>query len=294
MREQGDEMATSTAHGGGDDGGPLVPAPPENAREALERLEARLNELGRVTVAVSGGVDSMTLAVVAGRVLGERARMYHAVSPAVPPDATGRVRDYARREGWQLDTMDAGEFSDERYRSNPANRCYFCKTNLYASMARHATGTLVSGTNVDDLGDFRPGLTAAMEHAVTHPYVETGLRKQEVRAIARELQLGDLAELPAAPCLSSRVETGLAIDPAELAAIHRVETRVRTALAPRVARCRVRREAIAIEIDPDALERLDDETRAALGDEVRAAFGAHLGARPLRFEPYRMGSAFLR
>ena len=261
---------------------------------ALAALRAVLRDIGKVAVAVSGGVDSMTLAVVAGRTLGREARMYHAVSPAVPPDATRRVRAYAGREGWTLEVMDAGEFGDARYMANPANRCYFCKTNLYGTMAARAVGTLVSGTNVDDLGDYRPGLAAAGEHAVRHPYVEAELRKDDVRALARSLGLDDLAELPAAPCLSSRVETGIAIDAGDLAAIHRVEVRVRDALDPRSVRCRVRREAIVIELDPPALERLDADTGEAMADEVRVAFGPRLAARPIRFEPYRMGSAFLR
>ena len=260
----------------------------------LAALRAVLRDIGKVAVAVSGGVDSMTLAVVAGRILGREARMYHAVSPAVPPDATRRVRAHADREGWTLDVMDAGEFGDARYVANPANRCYFCKTNLYGTMAARAIGTLVSGTNVDDLGDYRPGLAAAGEHAVRHPYVEAELRKDDVRALARSLGLGDLAELPAAPCLSSRVETGIAIDAGDLAAIHRVEVRVRNALEPRSVRCRVRREAIVIELDPPALERLDADTGEAMADEVRVAFGPRLAARSIRFEPYRMGSAFLR
>ena len=264
----------------------------------LAELRRRLERIGKAAVAVSGGVDSMTLAVVAGRRLGADARMYHAVSPAVPPEATRRVRAYAAREGWRLEVMDAGEFEDARYVANPANRCYFCKTNLYGAMAARARGTLVSGTNVDDLGDFRPGLAAAGEHAVRHPYVEAGLRKDDVRALARSLRLDDLAELPAAPCLSSRVETGIAIDAGDLAAIHQVEVRVRDALSPRSVRCRVRREAIVVELDRDALDRLDPRLDPGAGeataDEVRAAFGPRLAGRPVRFEPYRMGSAFLR
>ena len=185
----------------------------------------------------------MTLAVIAHRVLGESSSMVHAISPAVPSDATRRVERYARREGWRLERVDAGELLDARYVANPVNRCYFCKTNLYTAIGSLAGGgvTIVSGTNTDDLGDFRPGLAAAVEHAVRHPYVECAIDKPTVRAVAARLGLDDLAELPAAPCLSSRVETGIAIEPAVLKAVDVCERLVRDATGAATVRCRVRR-----------------------------------------------------
>ena len=261
--------------------------------DALERV---IETIGRVAVAVSGGVDSMTLAVVAHRVLGDSAAMVHAVSPAVPAHATERVERYARREGWRLVRIDAGELLDARYVANPVNRCYFCKTNLYSTIAPMAGAgvTIVSGTNTDDLGDFRPGLAAAAEHSVRHPYVECGIGKPAIRAIATWLGLDDLAELPAAPCLSSRVETGIAIDPEVLKAIDACERLVRDVTGAATVRCRVRRDAVVVELDDTALADLEAPRRAALAGEVDERMAAAGVSRMLRFEPYRMGSAFLR
>ena len=265
----------------------------ESRTAALERV---IETIGRVAVAVSGGVDSMTLAVVAHRVLGDSAAMVHAVSAAVPVDATERVERYARREGWQLVRIDAGELLDARYVANPVNRCYFCKTNLYSTIAPLAGAgvTIVSGTNTDDLGDFRPGLAAAAEHAVRHPYVECGIGKPEVRAVAARLGLDDLAELPAAPCLSSRVETGIAIDPQVLKAIDACERLVRDATGAVTVRCRVRHDAVVVELDDTALADLEAPRRAALAREVDERMVASGVSLATRFEPYRMGSAFLR
>jgi len=267
-----------------------------DAKSRIAALERVLDDIGGVAVAVSGGVDSMTLAVVAHRTLGDASAMLHAVSAAVPADATARVERYARREGWRLERIDAGELLDARYVANPVNRCYFCKTNLYSTIAplAGAGATIVSGTNTDDLGDFRPGLAAASEHAVRHPYVECGIGKSAVRAIAAGLGLHDLAELPAAPCLSSRVETGIAIDPEVLQAVDACERLVRGATGAATVRCRVRRDAVVVELDDAALAALDAPRRAGLSREVEERMRAAGVSRGLRFESYRMGSAFLR
>jgi uncharacterized protein len=262
-------------------------------------LDEVLLGIGPLAVAVSGGVDSLTLAETAHRLLGaDRALMVHASSPAVPAEATRRVRDEAARAGWSLRVVEAGEFADPNYRANPVNRCFFCKTNLYGTIRRVTDRTMVSGANLDDLGEYRPGLDAAREHGVRHPYVEAGLDKVAVRALARDLGLGAVAELPAAPCLSSRVETGIRIEPETLAFIHAVEGLVTRTLEAgtgprRAVRCRVRAAGIVVELDPDSLAALDGSRQTALAAEIRAGAPANLPEAPVRFTAYRTGSAFL-
>lgn len=256
-------------------------------------LASVLTGMRAIAVAVSGGVDSLTLATQAHRLLPQRVTMFHAVSPAVPDEATQRTRALAGREGWALHVIDAGEFGDPEYMRNPVDRCFYCKTNLYGAIRPHTEAQIVSGANLDDLGEYRPGLIAAQRYGVRHPFVEAAMTKQQVRALARELGLPEIAELPASPCLSSRVETGIAIDPAVLGAIHAVERLVNEALRPRTVRCRVRAGAVVIELDGAALAALDAPRRTALSERIVERFAATGVRAPVRFEVYRTGSAFL-
>ncbi len=262
-----------------------------------ERLENVLREIlgnqSGAAIAVSGGVDSMTLSSFAHRLgAGGNVRMIHAVSPAVPVAATARVRALAEQENWHLDVIDAGEFADERYRVNPVNRCFFCKSNLYQSLGLITKGVVLSGTNTDDLGDYRPGLQAAAENHVRHPYVEAGLAKADVRALAHRLGLPALAALPAAPCLASRVETGLRILPSDMALIDGVETWLRQELRPETVRCRVRPGGIEIELDAGTISTLPAARQEAVLDALRKRFG-EAENRPIQVSAYRRGSAFI-
>ncbi len=264
--------------------------PPTSPLPKMTALETILRDLGRAAVAVSGGIDSLTLATLTHRVLGDAARMHHAVSPAVPAEATARVRDEANRQGWSLDIFDAGEFADANYRANPVNRCFFCKTNLYGAIAARTADPILSGTNTDDLGEYRPGLEAARDHAVRHPFVEAGIDKAGVRRLASRLGLGTLADLPSSPCLSSRIETGLRIEAPLLGLVHAAETLVAETLHPHTVRCRVRAAGVVVELDPETLHGLAENDAADLRSRI-AALGV---TRPISFAPYRNGSAFLQ
>ena len=256
----------------------------------LARLVAVLDRFDRLAIAVSGGVDSMTLAHVARRFARPRATLYHASGPAVPAAARARVEAHARAHGWPLVVLDAREQSDARYRANPLDRCYYCKTNLYARIRERTADPIASGTNRDDLTDFRPGLQAAAEHGVVHPYVVAGLDKPAVYAVAAALGLHDLERLPAQPCLASRVETGIAIDHADLAFIDDVETQLVQALgAEATVRCRVTHAGIVVEVgeaaDPNRMETAREIAREACDRAGRAFAGVRR---------YRRGAAFLR
>jgi pyridinium-3,5-biscarboxylic acid mononucleotide sulfurtransferase len=250
-----------------------------------------LDGMDGMAIAVSGGVDSMTLAYLAHRRRPDHITMIHAASPAVPAEATARIRRYAANEGWRLLVVDAGETRDPRYVANPHDRCFWCKSNLYATIRGLTDELIVSGANLDDLGDYRPGLQAAADHGVRHPWIEAGIGKREIRRIAAAHALMDLAELPSSPCLSSRIETGIAVTVGALAAIDWIERAVRATLAPETLRCRLRSFGIEIELDDAALARVDRDEVVGVAQAIMAA--SRIGG-DIRFAPYRRGSAFHR
>lgn len=254
-------------------------------------LQLLLRQIDAPVIAVSGGVDSLTLAALASEIFSSVAVM-HAMSPAVPAEATARVESMAARLGWSLTLVRAGEFDDPLYLANPLNRCFHCKTNLYAAIRARSDRQILSGANADDLGEYRPGLDAARKFGVRHPYVEAGINKVQVRQIARDLGLSRISVLPSSPCLSSRVETGIPIDPDLLGFIHHVERMLSDRLNLKTIRCRVRAKAVVIEMDSASLGLVAETDRQALTNLVRAAAHCPAGL-PVRFEEYRNGSAFL-
>jgi uncharacterized protein len=263
----------------------------DSVARLADRLVATLAEFESCVVAYSGGVDSAVVAKAAVLALGDRALAVTGVSASLAGGELEAARQTAAAIGISHETLATEELADEHYRRNAPDRCFHCKTELYSQLGRLAAergyAVVASGANADDLGDFRPGLTAAAEHGVRSPLAECGLDKAAVRAIARHWQL-DVHDKPATPCLSSRVAYGVSVTPERLARIDAAEQFLRSL---GLARVRVRlheNELARLEAPLDALARLcDDEVRGAVVARLR-----ELGFRyvALDLEGFRSGS----
>jgi len=184
----------------------------EDVLGQCERLVALIRSMGtRVVVAFSGGVDSAVVASAAYRALGSNAVAWTGVGAAVPESDRLAALEVAGAIGIEHVMIPTDEMSRDGYVANGPDRCYHCKTTLYSSIAKwsreRSIGVILSGTNAEDLGDYRPGLKAADEWGVRAPLAELGYGKGEVRAIAREWGIS-VASKPASPCLASRIAYG--------------------------------------------------------------------------------------
>lgn len=224
----------------------------------LERLDMWMRQQPSVLVAYSGGVDSALVLAAAHRALGPQKSLgVIGVSPSYAKRELDSALAVAQEMNIPVRVLETHEHFDLNYAANPANRCYFCKTELYSRLLELAKiegwATIADGNNASDVGDFRPGWTAGRERNVKSPLAELGITKDGVRAIAKLLNIR-VWDKPASPCLSSRVPHGTAITPELLAQIEKAED-VLVALGFRQFRVRHHGEIARIEVPQADLPR---------------------------------------
>jgi uncharacterized protein len=252
-------------------------------------LAARLRGLGRVILGYSGGVDSAVLAVVGAQALGpERFLAVLGVSPSLSAGQRTQAESLAAAFSVPLEVIETGEFADPRYVANPTNRCYFCKTELWRQLravAARGFDTIIDGTNADDLGEHRPGALAGQEHGLRSPLAELGWTKAMVREAARGLGI-PIWDAPAAPCLASRVQYGLAVTPERVRQVEAGEAWLRALGVAGNLRVRHHGGTARIELDPAEFGVVDGRW-----DEVERRFRG-LGFEAVVRDPsgYRRGS----
>jgi uncharacterized protein len=261
-----------------------------NVATKLVQLRRWFEPHPAVVVAYSGGTDSTLVAAAAARALGERALAVTAVSPSLPPGELAEARRVAAVIGVRHRAVRTRETEDPAYLANGVDRCYHGTAELSGvrgGVAEDAgASVVVSGANLDDLGDYRPGLRAAREHGIRHPLVEVGFTKAEVREAARDLGIPTW-DKPASACLSSRIAFGVRISVQELSKVGRAE-RLLKDLGFAQCRVRVHGDVARVEVELDDLAGLaEPATRVQVVDGLKA-----LGYRyvTLDLEGFRSGS----
>jgi uncharacterized protein len=264
----------------------------ENLVQKERALHALLRDLGSVVIGYSGGVDSAYLAKASLDALGDR----HVLAvtgrspsyPAVQHEMAVRV---ARSIGLPHVEVDTHELDDPRYAANPNDRCYFCKADLFARLTEVARerglAAVLDGSNADDLDDFRPGLTAARELGVRSPLQEVGLTKEEIRTLSRRAGLPTW-DLPASPCLASRIQYGLPVTQDRLRQIEAAETGLRSLHAWEALRVRHHGDFVRLEVGQADLARFSDPDLR--GRAIRVLKDAGFARACLDLKGYRRGA----
>jgi len=255
-----------------------------------EFLVDTLYKMESVIIAYSGGVDSAFLAAVANEVLGNSALSVTAVSPSLAPSELEEAQILAQKLSLNYRTINTNEIERRDYSANNPDRCFFCKDELYSHLVRFSReenyNFVVNGTNVDDLGDYRPGLDAATQYGVRSPLVEVNLKKEDIRVLSREMALPTW-DKPAQACLSSRIPYGTMVTVEALTTIAKAEKYLR-AKGFRQLRVRHHENIARIEVSSDDFEALTSEP---LRTEVPSYFKS-LGYSyvTLDLEGFRSGS----
>jgi len=233
-------------------------------REKYGRLQENLKQYQKAIVAYSGGVDSVCLLKVSVDCLGgENVLACIGVSESLAGSEYKKALDIAEQIGAKIEVVHPKEMENPDYQQNPANRCFHCKSELYGLLQelsqRHGYDAVLCGTNVDDLGDFRPGLQAAKKFKVASPLEEAHLTKEDIRAISKLLQLPTWNQ-PAQPCLASRMPYGLQITPERLKQIEQGEEFLRS-LGLSELRVRHHDTLVRIEVPPERIGDLIEDPR---------------------------------
>ncbi len=267
---------------------------PTTTSDVLAARAARLREIlsgyQSVLIAFSGGVDSAYLAIAAAEALGDRALAVTADSPSYPDTHRQLALSIARDFGFSHEVIHTAELERPEYRANPANRCYYCKDELYSRLATVARergiAVVVDGNNADDRGDYRPGRQAAREHGVRSPLDEADLAKDDIRELARAAGLASWDE-PASACLSSRIPYGQEVTNDALRQIERAEAVLRE-LGFRIFRVRHHDTTARLEIARAEMPRaLEPDVNARLLASLKALGYQYVS---LDLQGYRLGS----
>jgi len=261
-----------------------------SVEEKENLLLARLAEIPSLIVALSGGADSAYLAWAADEALGPGALSVTALSPSYSAHDRAIVKEFVNQRNLQHEFIETHELENPSYRANAADRCYFCKDELFSALDElaHTRGfaAVAYGVNADDTLDFRPGHRAATEHQVLAPLLDAALGKAEIRLLSRRAGLPTW-DRPASACLSSRLPYGTEVTPERLGLVERGEAELR-ALGFRQFRVRLHDKLARVEIAPDEMPRaLAAEMAAAIADRLKAAGFTYVA---LDLEGYRQGS----
>jgi uncharacterized protein len=261
----------------------------DELHEKLDALRERIRKVGSCAVAFSGGVDSTFVLHIAREVLGDRVIGITALSESLPAGELAEAEGLARQIGARHAVLRTFETQDQNYLANAANRCYFCKTEMYTRISEYACaeqlGAVLDGLNQNDLEDRRPGRAAAIERGVISPLVDVGLSKAEIRTLSRELGLPTW-DKPALACLASRIPHGTPISLKALTQVDRAETFLRR-LGVGQVRVRHHGEVARIEVEPHDFSLIRSNEPA-----ITAHFGA-LGFSEVVLDPdgYRTGKS---
>jgi len=261
-----------------------------SAEEKESLLLARLAEIPSLVVALSGGADSAYLAWAAHESLGARAVSITALSPSYSAHDRAIVDEFVKQQRLRHEFIETHEMENPSYRANAADRCYFCKDELFSALddLAHARGfaAVAYGVNADDTLDFRPGHRAATEHQVLAPLLDAGMSKAEIRSLSHRAGLPTW-DRPASACLASRLPYGTEVTPERLGLVERGEAGLR-ALGFRQFRVRLHDKLARVEISPEEMARaLAPEMAAAIADRLKAAGFTYVA---LDLEGYRQGS----